>query len=152
MAASGAYDVLVLVHDFPYRSLPSEVATANEVTGALLAATADRPAILPVYVSLTSGEPPPETKALLDETGDGAPLLRGAIGGVPGDRRGRRLGGAPRARRVEGGRGGRAGRRSPRTGRRTARTRPAIPRPARASIALSERESLAFLARRRDRR
>ena len=25
MAASGAYDVLVLVHDFPYRSLPSEV-------------------------------------------------------------------------------------------------------------------------------
>ena len=34
MAASGAYDVLVLVHDFPYRSLPSEVATANEVTGA----------------------------------------------------------------------------------------------------------------------
>ena len=40
MAASGAYDVLVLVHDFPYRSLPSEVATANEVTGALLAATA----------------------------------------------------------------------------------------------------------------
>ena len=67
MAASGAYDVLVLVHDFPYRSLPSEVATANEVTGALLAATAERPAILPVYVSLTSGEPPPETKALLDE-------------------------------------------------------------------------------------
>ena len=32
MAASGAYDVLVLVHDFPYRSLPSEVATASEVT------------------------------------------------------------------------------------------------------------------------
>ena len=31
MAASDAYDVLVLVHDFPYRSLPSEVATANEV-------------------------------------------------------------------------------------------------------------------------
>ncbi len=79
MAASGAYDVLVLVHDFPYRSLRSEVATANEVTGALLAATADRPAILPVYVSLTSGEPPPETKALLDSTGCGAPLLRGAV-------------------------------------------------------------------------
>jgi acetate---CoA ligase (ADP-forming) len=79
MAASGAYDVLVLVHDFPYRSLPSEVATANEVTGGLLAATAERPAILPVYVSLTSGEPPPETKALLDTTGGGAPLLRGAL-------------------------------------------------------------------------
>src|SRR6478736_6372499 len=79
MAASGAYDVLVLVHDFPYRSLPSEVATANEVTGGLLAATADRPAILPAYVSLTSGEPPPETKALLDTVGGGAPLLRGAL-------------------------------------------------------------------------
>jgi acyl-CoA synthetase (NDP forming) len=79
LAASGAYDVLAIVHDFPYRSLPSEVATANEVTSQLLAATADRPEILPVYVSLTSGEPPPETKALLDEQGGGAPLLRGAV-------------------------------------------------------------------------
>jgi acyl-CoA synthetase (NDP forming) len=78
MAASDAYDVLVLVHDFPYRSLPSEVGTANDVTRQLLLATRDRPDILPVYVSLTSGEPPPETKALLDEEGDGAPLLRGA--------------------------------------------------------------------------
>ncbi len=79
MAASGAYDALVIVHDFPYRSLPSEVATANEVTAQLLAATADRPAILPIYVSLTSGEPPPETKALLDEHGGGAPSLRGGL-------------------------------------------------------------------------
>jgi acyl-CoA synthetase (NDP forming) len=79
MAASDAYDVLVLVHDFPYRSLASEVATAAEVTNALLAATAARPAILPVYVSLTSGEPPPETKALLDSVGEGVPLLRGAV-------------------------------------------------------------------------
>jgi acyl-CoA synthetase (NDP forming) len=78
MATSGAYDVLALVHDFPYRSLPAEVATANEVTSALLAATRDRPWLLPVYVSLTSGEPPPETKALLDGEGGGAPLLRGA--------------------------------------------------------------------------
>ena len=78
LAASGAFDVLVLVHDFPYRSLPSEVATANEVTRQLLDATRDRPEILPVYVSLTSGEPPPETKRLLDEAGGGAPLLRGA--------------------------------------------------------------------------
>ncbi|MEX1172064.1 MAG: acetate--CoA ligase family protein, partial [Chloroflexota bacterium] len=78
MAASGAYDVLVLVHDFPYRSMPAEVATANEVTAQLLAATRDRPGILPVYVSLTSGEHPPETKALLDSEGGGAPLLRGA--------------------------------------------------------------------------
>ncbi len=78
MAESGAYDVLVLVHDFPYRSMAAEVATANEVTRPLLAATRDRPHILPVYVSLTSGEPPPETKAVLDEEGGGAPLLRGA--------------------------------------------------------------------------
>ncbi len=79
MAASDAYDVLVLVHDFPYRSMPAEVATANDVTLQLLAATRDRPHLLPVYVSLTSGEPPPETKAVLDEQGDGAPLLRGAL-------------------------------------------------------------------------
>ena len=78
LAASNAYDVLVLVHDFPFRSLPSEVATANEVTRQLLRATRDRPDILPVYVSLTSGEPPLETKHLLDEEGNGAPLLRGA--------------------------------------------------------------------------
>jgi acyl-CoA synthetase (NDP forming) len=79
MAASGAYDVLVLVHDFPYRSAPSEVATANDVTFQLLAVTRDRPQILPVYVSLTSGEPPAETKAVLDSSGAGAPLLRGAL-------------------------------------------------------------------------
>jgi acetate---CoA ligase (ADP-forming) len=79
MAASDAYDVLCIVHDFPYRSLASEVATANDVTGGLLAACRDRDSILPVYVSLTSGEPPPETKALLDGVGGGAPLLRGAI-------------------------------------------------------------------------
>jgi acyl-CoA synthetase (NDP forming) len=79
MAASGAYDVLAIVHDFPYRSLPSEVGTANDVAFQLLEATRDRPSILPVYVSLTSGEPPPETKALLDTKGAGAPLLRGSI-------------------------------------------------------------------------
>jgi acyl-CoA synthetase (NDP forming) len=79
MARSSAYDVLVLVHDFPYRSAPSEVATANDVTLQLLAATRDRPELLPVYVSLTSGEPPPETKAVLDEQGGGAPLLRGTL-------------------------------------------------------------------------
>ncbi len=79
LADSGAYDVLAIVHDFPYRSMPSEVATANEVTRQLLAATASHPDILPVYVSMTSGEPTPDTKALLDEEGAGAPLLRGAV-------------------------------------------------------------------------
>jgi acetate---CoA ligase (ADP-forming) len=78
MADSGAYDVLVQVHDFPYKSMAAEVATADEVTRALLDATRDRPWLLPVYVSLTSGEPPPETKAVLDTDGGGAPLLRGA--------------------------------------------------------------------------
>ena len=79
LAESAAYDVLVLVHDFPYRSLPSEVATANEVTRGLLAAVEERGTILPVYVSLTSGEPPPETMALLETSGGGAPILRGAV-------------------------------------------------------------------------
>jgi acetyltransferase len=78
MAASDAYDVLVQVHDFPFRSMAAELATADEVTRALLDATRDRPWLLPVYVSLTSGDPPPETKAVLDEQGGGAPLLRGA--------------------------------------------------------------------------
>ena len=77
-AESGAYDVLALVHDFPYRSLPSEVETAREVTAELLRATADRPDLLPVYVSLTSGDPTPETKEQLDEAG-GVPMLRGAV-------------------------------------------------------------------------
>jgi acetate---CoA ligase (ADP-forming) len=77
-AESGAYDVLAIVHDFPYRSLPAEIETANEVTDQLLRATADRPDLLPVYVSLTSGEPPKETKAQLEAAG-GVPILRGAL-------------------------------------------------------------------------
>ena len=104
MAASGAYDVLVLVHDFPYRSLPSEVATANEVTRQRSwPRPRERPGILPVYVSLTSGEPPPETKALLDAVGGGAPLLRGAIEAFRAIAQVARLGGAVTQRRVEGG-------------------------------------------------
>jgi acetate---CoA ligase (ADP-forming) len=77
LAASGAYDVLAIVHDFPYRSLPSEVQVAEDVTRALLRATASRPEILPVYVSLTSGEHPPETRAVLAEA-HSPPMLRGA--------------------------------------------------------------------------
>ncbi len=76
-AGSGAYDVLAIVHDFPYRSLPGEVGVAETVTRALIEATAERPDILPVYISLTSGEPTPEVKAMLDAAG-GIPLLRGA--------------------------------------------------------------------------
>ena len=76
-AESGAYDVLAIVHDFPYRSLPAEVGVARTVAGALIDATAGNRDILPVYISMTSGEPTPEIKALLDEAG-GVPLLRGA--------------------------------------------------------------------------
>ncbi|MEO8228377.1 MAG: acetate--CoA ligase family protein [Chloroflexota bacterium] len=76
-AESGAYDVLAIVHDFPYRSLPAEVEVARTVTGALIDATAADRDILPVYISLTSGEPTPEVQALLDAAG-GVPLLRGA--------------------------------------------------------------------------
>ena len=77
-AATGAYDVLTLVHDFPYRSLVSEVETALTVLEPLLDATADRPEILPVIVSLTSGEP---TQEIVDRArvAGGVPVLRGAI-------------------------------------------------------------------------
>jgi acyl-CoA synthetase (NDP forming) len=77
-AAADAYDVLVLVHDFPYRSLPSEVETALEVVAPLLEVTRDRPEILPVFVSLTSGEPTPEIVTAL-RTAGGVPVLRGAV-------------------------------------------------------------------------
>jgi acetate---CoA ligase (ADP-forming) len=77
-ADSGAYDVLAIVHDFPYRSLPGEVETAHDVTDQLIRATANRPELMPIYISLTSGEPPPETKLHLDDAG-GVPILRGTI-------------------------------------------------------------------------
>ena len=77
-AASGAYDVLALVHDFPFRSLPSEVETARDVLAPLVAATADRPDLLPVYVSLTSGDPTPEIADALRDAG-GVPVLRGTV-------------------------------------------------------------------------
>lgn len=76
-AATDAYDVLAVVHDFPYRSLPAEVETAMEVTAPLIEATRDRPEILPVFISLTSGEPTPEIVAALRAAG-GVAILRGA--------------------------------------------------------------------------
>ena len=45
---------------------------------ALVDATAGRPEILPVYVSLTSNDPSLEVKAFLDERG-GMPMLKGAV-------------------------------------------------------------------------
>jgi acyl-CoA synthetase (NDP forming) len=78
LAASGAYDVLAIVHDSPFRDLPSEVEVANDVSTALIRATADRPHILPVYVSLTSGDVSENIKATLGAAG-GMPMLRGAL-------------------------------------------------------------------------
>ncbi len=48
------------------------------MTAELIRATAGKPALLPVYVSLTSGAPTPETKAQLDAAG-GIPMLRGTV-------------------------------------------------------------------------
>ena len=97
MAASGAYDVLVLVHDFPYRSLASEVATANEVTGALLAATAGaprHPAGLRV-ADVRRAAARDQGAARRGRPRGTAPARRRP--GLPGDRRGRPLGATPRA-------------------------------------------------------
>jgi acetate---CoA ligase (ADP-forming) len=145
MAASGAYDVLAIVHDFPYRSLPSEVGTANDVAFQLLEATSDRPAILPVYVSLTSGEPPPETKALLDTKGGGAPLLRGGIEAFTAIASVARWESRRDHRRAVGPwRGGWPALAADRTSHGA--DPPPVPPPARRPRPLSERESLAFLA------
>jgi len=102
LAASGAYDVLAVVHDSPFRDLPSEVQVAREVSTALIEATAHRPHLLPVYVSLTSGDLSEEVKQTLDAAG-GMPMLRGtteAFGAIAslarwGRRRDARLGRGP---------------------------------------------------------
>ena len=83
--ASRAYDVVALVHDFPYRSQPGEVALAVELGAELVAATADAPTVLPVFVSLTSGDVTEEVEAQMDAAG-GVPILRGtrtAFGAIP---------------------------------------------------------------------
>jgi len=80
LAGSGAYDVLALLHDFPFGSPTSETALAVALGGELVAAAADRPNVLPVFLSLTSGDPTPEVMQLLDEAG-GVPVLRGAVAG-----------------------------------------------------------------------
>ncbi len=77
LAASGVYDVLAAVHDSPFRDLPSEVAVARDVSTALINATAGRADLLPVYVSLTSGDLSEQVKTTLDAAG-GMPMLRGA--------------------------------------------------------------------------
>lgn len=80
LAGSGAYDVLALVHDFPFGSPTSETELAVALCGELVTATARTPAVLPALASLTSGDPPPAVMARLDEAG-GIPVLRGARAG-----------------------------------------------------------------------
>jgi acetyltransferase len=78
--STGAFDVLGLVHDFPYASQASELESCLAALAPLLTVTADRADLLPIVVSLTSGEPPPELLAALDAWPGGGrpPVLRGA--------------------------------------------------------------------------
>ncbi|HLX35341.1 MAG TPA: acetate--CoA ligase family protein [Candidatus Limnocylindrales bacterium] len=80
LATSGAYDVLALVHDFPFGSPRSETALAVALGSELVAATAATPNVLPVFASLTAGDVTPEVMAALDD-GGGIPVLRGAVAG-----------------------------------------------------------------------
>ena len=92
LAESNAYDVLVLVHDFPYRSLPAEVATANEVTGAMLDATA-RATVAAARVRVAHvGRAAARDEGAARRAGErGAAAARGERG-VPRDRLARALG------------------------------------------------------------
>jgi acyl-CoA synthetase (NDP forming) len=80
LAGSGAFDVVALLHDFPFGTPASETALATALATELVAATADRPEVLPVFASLTSGDPTREVIACLDDAG-GVPILRGAVAG-----------------------------------------------------------------------
>ena len=80
LATSGAYDVVALVHDFPFGSPESETALAVALGAELVAATSDHQEVLPLFASLTSGDPTPKIVASLDRAG-GVPVLRGAIAG-----------------------------------------------------------------------
>ncbi len=124
MASSGAYDVLAIVHDSPFRDLPSEVEVARAVSGALIDATRGRPDLLPVYVSLTAGDVSEQVKATLAAAG-GMPMLRGAVeafAAIP--RCARPAPRAPGAGRAA--HGATPGPRSPGTTSRGARMRPSI--------------------------
>ena len=74
-ADAGVYDVLVAVYDSPFRRLEGEERSAGEVARLLVEATADRPDLLPVFVSLTSGEISPGVAEALEPAG--VPYLRG---------------------------------------------------------------------------
>jgi acyl-CoA synthetase (NDP forming) len=140
---SGAYDVVALVHDFPYRSQPGEVALAVELGAELVTATAAAPAVLPVFVSLTSGDVTPEVEEQMDAAG-GVPILRGtreAFGAIA------RLAGWER-RRAARQRRGPARDRWPRLAAATPRYAHEPPRPPRVAStprAVTERDALELL-------
>lgn len=85
LAASGAYDVVGLVHDFPYAAAQSETELAQELGGLLGRVAADHSRVLPAFVSLTSGDVPIEVVDAMDAAG-GIPILRGiatGLGAIP---------------------------------------------------------------------
>jgi acyl-CoA synthetase (NDP forming) len=81
LAASEAFNVVALVHDFPFGSPQSESELAVALASELVAATTDRVDVLPAFVSLTSGDAPPGVMERLDDAG-GVPVLRGSIAGL----------------------------------------------------------------------
>ena len=81
LAGSGAYDIVGLVHDFPYAGAQSEMELALGLGNVLVDTVASRAGVLPVFVSLTSGDVP---LAILDqmEAAGGIPILRGISSGL----------------------------------------------------------------------
>lgn len=80
LANSGAYDVVGLVHDFPYDGAKSETELALGLGSVLVHATSARD-VLPLFVSLTSGDVPREIVDRMEAAG-GIPILRGVASGL----------------------------------------------------------------------
>ena len=125
MADSGAYDVLVLVHDFPYQSMAAEVATANDVTRPLLDATRHRPEILPDLRVADIGRPSARNEGDPRRPRGGRADVAWCRGGLHRDRLGGALAGPPPGPHRAGRSSVACGmaRRSRATGRRMARIR-----------------------------
>jgi acyl-CoA synthetase (NDP forming) len=81
LAGSGAFDVVGLVHDFPYASAQSETRLVLTLGAELIAAVGPETGVLPVLVSLTSGDVPREIVTQMDSAG-GVPVLRGIGSGL----------------------------------------------------------------------
>ena len=81
LADADAYDIVGLVHDFPYAAAKSETDLALELGRVLVEATAGHPGVLPAFVSLTSGDVPTEIVEQMEAAG-GIPVLRGIASGL----------------------------------------------------------------------